>query len=102
MNDADGSALPGVTVTLENSETGLTRVGVTGETGAAVLPALPPGTYKATFELEGFSPVSQDEVVLRVGQTVAAVPGEPELRPLPRDAAGPGDPARPAVGVLDV
>lgn len=70
VDDADGSALPGVTVTLENVETGLTRVGVTGETGAAALQALPPGSYRATFELEGFSPVTQDEVVLRVGQTV--------------------------------
>lgn len=70
VTDGDGGALPGVTVTLENVETGLTRVGVTGEAGAAALQALPPGTYKATFELEGFSPVTQDEVVLRVGQTV--------------------------------
>lgn len=70
VTDVDGGALPGVTVTLENLETGLTRVGVTGESGDASLTALPPGTYKASFELEGFSPVSQDGVVLRVGQTI--------------------------------
>jgi len=66
----DGAPLPGVTVTLENTETGLTRVEVTGEQGTATLPALPPGTYKAGFELQGFSPVSQENVTLRVGQTV--------------------------------
>lgn len=65
----DGAPLPGVTVTLENTETGLTRVDVTGEQGSVTLPALPPGTYKASFELQGFSPVSQDGITLRVGQT---------------------------------
>jgi len=70
VTDVDGGALPGVTVTLENPETGLTRVAVTGEAGDATLSALPPGTYKASFDLEGFSPVAQDGVVLRVGQTV--------------------------------
>lgn len=67
---ADGEPLPGVTVTLENAGTGLTRVEVTDETGAATLPALPPGTYRGNFALEGFSPVEQPEIVLRVGQTV--------------------------------
>ncbi|MES1245782.1 MAG: TonB-dependent receptor [Acidobacteriota bacterium] len=70
VTDTDGGALPGVTVTLENLDTGLKRVGVTGEAGDAALAALPPGTYSASFELEGFSPASQDGVVLRVGQTV--------------------------------
>ncbi|MFL6293268.1 MAG: carboxypeptidase-like regulatory domain-containing protein, partial [Thermoanaerobaculia bacterium] len=70
VTDVDGGALPGVTVTLENAETGLTRVAVTGEAGDATLSALPPGTYKASFDLEGFSPVAQEGVVLRVGQTV--------------------------------
>ncbi|HYN20550.1 MAG TPA: TonB-dependent receptor, partial [Thermoanaerobaculia bacterium] len=70
VTDVDGGALPGVTVTLENSETGLTRVAVTGEAGDARVTALPPGTYVASFALEGFSPVNRDGVVLRVGQTV--------------------------------
>jgi hypothetical protein len=65
----DGTPLPGVTVTLKNTETGLTRTDVTGPQGAATLAALPPGTYRAEFDLQGFSPVSQDGVVLRVGQT---------------------------------
>ncbi len=68
--DVDGGVLPGVTVTAENLETGLKRVAVTGEAGGATLTALPPGSYSVTFEIEGFSPASQDSVVLRVGQTV--------------------------------
>lgn len=69
VTGADGSPLPGVTVTLRNTETGLVRVEVTGTEGATTLTALPPGTYRAELELQGFSPVSQDGVVLRVGQT---------------------------------
>ncbi|HEY0552657.1 MAG TPA: carboxypeptidase-like regulatory domain-containing protein, partial [Thermoanaerobaculia bacterium] len=65
----DGAPLPGVTVTLRNTETGLTRVEVTNAEGTATLTALPPGTYRAELELQGFSPVTQDRVVLRVGQT---------------------------------
>jgi len=65
----DGAPLPGVTVTLRNTETGLVRTDVTGDQGTATVTALPPGTYRAEFELQGFSPVSQDGVTLRVGQT---------------------------------
>ncbi|HEX9942161.1 MAG TPA: carboxypeptidase-like regulatory domain-containing protein [Thermoanaerobaculia bacterium] len=70
VTGTDGVPLPGVTVTLQNTETGLTRTEVTGEQGTATLPALPPGAYKAEFDLQGFSPVSQDGIALRVGQTV--------------------------------
>jgi hypothetical protein len=69
VSGTDGTPLPGVTVTLQNSATGLTRSEVTGEQGIATLPALPPGTYKADLELQGFSPVTQDAITLRVGQT---------------------------------
>jgi hypothetical protein len=69
VTDGDGGALPGVAVTLENVETGFRRQSVTGENGSATLAALPPGTYRAQVELDGFAPVQQDGVVLRVGQT---------------------------------
>ncbi len=67
--DQSGAALPGVTVEVANTETGLSRTTVTDGAGMARVPALPPGTYKATFELQGFSTVVQDNVTLRVGQT---------------------------------
>jgi hypothetical protein len=69
VTDASGAALPGVTVAMENAETGFRRQSVTGEAGSATLPALPPGTYTASTELEGFAPVEQKGIVLRVGQT---------------------------------
>lgn len=70
VSGTDGAPLPGVTVTLENMATGLSRQEVTGEQGSVTLPALPPGEYRTSFELQGFSPVQQEGVVLRVGQTV--------------------------------
>lgn len=69
VTDTDGGVLPGVTVALENVDTGFRRQAVTGENGSATLPALPPGTYRGSFELEGFSPIQQEGIVLRVGQT---------------------------------
>lgn len=68
--DQSGGALPGVTVQIVSTETGLERVTVTGPQGTARVPAVPPGLYKVTFELQGFTTVVQDNVSLRVGQTV--------------------------------
>jgi hypothetical protein len=67
--DQSGGALPGVTVQVVNTETGLNRETVTDGAGLGRVPALPPGTYKVTFELQGFTSVVQDNVTLRVGQT---------------------------------
>src|SRR5262249_12993880 len=69
-NDEQGQPLPGVSVKVENVETGLTRLGaVTGAQGSATISALPPGTYKASFDLQGFATVEKTGIVLRVGQT---------------------------------
>ncbi len=70
VSGTDGTPLPGVTVMLQNMETGLSRSEATGAQGTAKLPALPPGTYKAELDLQGFSPVVQEGITLRVGQTV--------------------------------
>jgi hypothetical protein len=70
VTDPQGEALPGVTVALENVDTGLRRDTVTGENGGASLPGLPPGTYRGTFELDQFAPAKQEPIVLRVGQTL--------------------------------
>lgn len=68
VTGAGGEALPGVTVTLENVETGFRRQSVTGENGGVTVQALPPGTYRAGLELDGFAPVRREPLVLRVGQ----------------------------------
>jgi hypothetical protein len=56
--DAQGGALPGVTVVLKNAETAFTREVVTDETGSYSLLQVPPGTFTITAELPGFQTAS--------------------------------------------
>ena len=52
--DQSGAVLPGVTVTVKNTGTGLTRTVVTNEAGIYTAGLLPIGAYEVTFELSGF------------------------------------------------
>lgn len=64
----DGSALPGVTVTVTSPSLQGSRVAVTSENGDYNLRALPPGQYTVRFELAGLAPV-EEEVRVALGQT---------------------------------
>src|SRR6266566_6503301 len=64
--DQTGAVLPGVSVTLKNLATGVTRTVVTNEVGLYVASLLPVGTYQVTFELSGFQPVTIRDVELHV------------------------------------
>lgn len=66
VSDESGGAVPGVTVTATNPQTGLTRTSVTESDGSYRLLALPIGTYKVTAELSGFSTVTTENVQLNV------------------------------------
>jgi hypothetical protein len=68
--DTGKLALPGVTAKLTNPATGLSRMIVTEADGGARFAALPPGTYSLRLELEGFVPVAEENLALRVGQTL--------------------------------
>lgn len=68
VTDQSAQPMPGVTVTVRQTETGLTRESVTTESGTARIPALPPGPYEVTCKLSGFADVTQ-KVLLRVGET---------------------------------
>jgi outer membrane receptor for ferrienterochelin and colicin len=57
---SEGNALPGVTVTVSSASLQGTRTAVTGDSGGYSFPALPPGNYKVTFELEGLQTVTQN------------------------------------------
>src|SRR6266511_483087 len=69
VKDQTGGAVPGVTVTARNQETGLTRAASSDEAGNYRLPALPPGTYGLTAELASFSSESRPDIVLVIDQT---------------------------------
>lgn len=66
--DAQGLALPGVSIRATNTETGLERVAIADVNGRATLAALPVGSYKLLVELDGFNTVEQTGITLRVGQ----------------------------------
>ncbi len=67
VEDSTGSALPGVTVTIVNTATGVERVVVTDVQGGFRVPALQPGPYTVESSLTGFGSDTQ-KVVLTVGQ----------------------------------
>jgi Carboxypeptidase regulatory-like domain/TonB-dependent Receptor Plug Domain len=66
--DQAKALLPGVTVTVTEENTGLSRTGVTSGDGRFVIPTLVPGTYTVRAELPGFQTTTQTGVVLNVGQ----------------------------------
>ena len=87
VRDQAGLALPGVTVTVTQTDTGLTRTVVTDETGSYVLQNLPVGPYRFEASLQGFRTYVQTGIVLQVGSnpTLAVVLA---ARPARRDRHG--------------
>jgi Carboxypeptidase regulatory-like domain/TonB dependent receptor len=69
VKDASGGVLPGVTVTITNTDTGTERVVVTNEVGLYRAPLLPLGTYRVVAELQGFKKYEQTGIRLSVGET---------------------------------
>jgi outer membrane receptor protein involved in Fe transport len=69
--DAQGSAVPGVTVTGRNTQTGFVRADVSDGEGIYRLTALPVGTYDVTAELQGFARFESKGLVLNVGQNMS-------------------------------
>ncbi len=66
VSDAQGSPLPGVTVTL--SGLGAPQVSVTDEAGRTRFLSLDPGAWSLTAELEGFSTVEYPNIDVRVAR----------------------------------
>src|SRR5213594_239183 len=54
--DQQGGALPGVTVTVRQVETGTVQTAQSGSEGQFFLPNLRPGKYELSSELSGFAP----------------------------------------------
>lgn len=70
VTDEQGGALPGVTVTIENLDTGATRTVVTSSRGRYETPGMPPGTYAVEGMLSGFSSAIRRGVTVTVGQDI--------------------------------
>jgi hypothetical protein len=68
--DDQGSALPGVTITLASPDLIGSRSVVSGDGGEFRFLVLPPGTYAATFSLPGFQTHRQTNIKVGIDTTV--------------------------------
>ena len=69
VTDESGGVLPGVTVTVTQTDTGLTRSVVTEPNGLYVVSNLPNGPYRLEVALQGFRTYVQTGIVLQVAAT---------------------------------
>ena len=66
--DAQGLPVPGATVTVTGPQGA--KSATTEASGRFSVPFLAPGTYSVRAELQGFKPLEQRDVAVRLGQTV--------------------------------
>jgi len=66
VTDESGAVLPGVTVTVTQTDTGFSRTVVTDGTGTYVVTNLPTGPYQLEVTLQGFRTYVQTGIVLQV------------------------------------
>ncbi|PYR81067.1 MAG: hypothetical protein DMF87_06670 [Acidobacteria bacterium] len=69
VTDESGAVLPGATVTVTQTATGLVRTVVTESTGTYLISNLPTGPYRLEVMLQGFRTYVQTGIVLQVGAT---------------------------------
>src|SRR5882762_9747108 len=69
VRDASGAVLPGVQLTATQTDTGISRMTVTNETGCYELPSMPVGPYRVEASLPGFRTFAQTGIVLQVGSS---------------------------------
>ena len=69
VTDAQGGALPGVTVTATSPDMIGPQIDVTNERGEYRLINLSPGTFKVTAELPGFATFIREGILIRTGST---------------------------------
>ena len=69
ITDSSGGAVPGVKVTLTNTETGVERQVLSNDAGLYEFTALQPGEYKIAAAKEGFAQETRSGIRLEVNQT---------------------------------
>src|SRR5713101_4452751 len=74
VTDATGALIPGVTVTLVNVDTGVSRTYTTNDAGLYDTDSIVTGNYTITFTKDGFTKLVRGPVTVQVGYT--AVNGE--------------------------
>ncbi|MFM8394146.1 MAG: carboxypeptidase-like regulatory domain-containing protein, partial [Acidobacteriota bacterium] len=69
VKDANGSAVPGASITIRNIETGAERAVTSDADGVYRAPLLPLGTYRISVEAPNFKKLVRDGITLTAGQT---------------------------------
>lgn len=90
VTDAQGAVLPGVTVTATSPALIGNRSTVTEADGKYLFPALPSGSYKLTFDLQGFRQTVRENIQVVLGQTIT-VDGQLQLGQLSENVTVTGD-----------
>src|SRR5436190_9826311 len=68
VKDTTGALIPGASITVKHTETGLTRTAISSETGDYNVPLLPVGAYELTTAMPGFKQDVRRGINLIVGQ----------------------------------
>jgi outer membrane receptor protein involved in Fe transport len=68
VTDQQGAAVPGVTVTVTNSQSGEVRSYVTDANGQYIAADVNPGRYTVAFELSGFAKIERPDIVVQLGR----------------------------------
>ncbi|HVB33093.1 MAG TPA: TonB-dependent receptor [Patescibacteria group bacterium] len=68
--DPSSAAIPGATVTILNTQTGLTRTATTDAHGAYRFPSVPTGVYTVKVEKSGFQTLTLPNITLTVAQNL--------------------------------
>ena len=71
VTDTGGGVMPGVTVTIKNVGTNLTKETVTGADGAFLFPDLLAGTFDLTVSVQGFKSYEQKGIVIGATERIA-------------------------------
>ncbi len=66
--DQNGEDLPGVVIVARGPNLQGLRSVLSSKNGTFRIPLLPVGSYVLSFELEGFTPLTQENVIVRLGQ----------------------------------
>ena len=68
VRDSGAGVMPGVTLTVTNADTALSRSTVSEPDGSYRFPALPVGRYEGRAAIDGFRTAGRDGLTLTVGQ----------------------------------
>src|ERR1700687_4206074 len=70
VTDQSGGVVSGATVTVQDTDRGVTKSLVTNDAGEYSAPTLQPGKYKVRAEAKGFKVIERTDIVLEVGKEI--------------------------------